>query len=174
MALLPKPSGDADAAFARPVPPGARTEQIVRWLSRIGQYYTLVVYGLLAFGLAVIGGPGILVAAIGGPSENILLEALAILGALALALLGIYTAATLCHQRILHREFDGARLPLLWMAVGNLGAAAVGGVLQVTFLTAVGVIGGTLYFVLFVIVDRRVLGPSIRPERYGAIDPNRP
>jgi hypothetical protein len=147
-----------------------RRESAIRVLSLLGQYYVLIAYGLFAFGLVLLGGPGVLLAAAGSPDERTGAEVLAVLGTGALAALGIFTATFLCRQRILRREYDRSRLPLLWMTVGNVGAAALGGLLQVGLLTAAGIFGVVLYFPLFLLVDRGVYGAQPLPMAYSARD----
>src|ERR1700674_4784989 len=89
------PTPDPTWEPGEPAPIG-RPEKILRALSRLGQYFTLLAYGLLAFGVMLLGGPGLLFATIGGGSVGTILRILGLVGAVALALLGIYASTVLC------------------------------------------------------------------------------
>lgn len=122
-------------------------------IAMLGQVYTILAYGLIGFGILLFGAPGLLLYALsgGGGSGAATVGGVVLAGAL---IVGAILAATfLVRDRVARGDTDGARLPALALAVGNLGVALAGGLLSFNVLAALGVVGAAIYFAEFALLD---------------------
>jgi len=134
------PAGTASARSA-PSMPG----RLLRSLANLGAAFTVLAYGLLGFGIILLGGPGLILLAISGSWRSLLVPALG-LGFASVLIVGALLLAVLYVSRPLQRgEFDRARLPTVLLTVGNLGVAVTGGLLSFDLLAFLGLLGALIY-----------------------------
>ena len=127
---------------------------VLRGLAVLGVAFVVVAYGLLGFGIVLLAAPGVLVVLASQPDWGNLVDLLELIVG-ALAIVGAILASQfLVRERILEGKLEEARLPALWLGLGNLAAAMVGGLLPSAVLTALGVLGAAIFLVTFWMLDR--------------------
>lgn len=143
-------SSSLTEAIPDPLGPGP----LARSLTRAGEFFTIVAYGLIGFGLVLFGGPSVLLFALAGGGGSGLASAAGITVAVFAILAAILGAVVLVPRRVFGADPSAARLPALWLAVGNLGAAALGGILSFDLLVLLGLVGTAIYLALFLVLNR--------------------
>lgn len=129
--------------------------QLLRVLGAVGASYIVLAYGLLGFGIILLGGPGLILLALSQSGRSVVLSALGLAGTSLLIVGGVLLAVFWVARRIAQGDLDGARLPALALAIGNLTVAAAGGLLAFDVLTTMGLIGAALYLPTFFLLNGR-------------------
>jgi hypothetical protein len=128
----------------------------IRGFAFLGQAGVVVLYGFLGVGIAGGGSGWGLFGGFGGADLRSFVSLLEMVAVVLSAILAEYVAIVLCAIRVHRGDLEGARLPMLWMTVGNFGAAGVGGIVEFPALTDVAAFLGLVYLTAFLLDDRHL------------------